>query len=246
MRHPTREELDRTLRARLNGAAQRWLDEAMREVARDNSSLVRSFPAVGRTIGRGPLDPGADESDPWAWRADDAGRTLLLAAAGAGAAAMLEDLYRYGDGAERRGVLRSLAVLGPDIAALGIVEDAVRSNDVGLIAAALGPYAVLRLSDHAFAHAVLKCVFVGIPLAGLASAIDTRATPELARMLAAYVHERIAAGRDVPHEVWPWIDRHPPPDQLRAIEAETEHPLADRRRAATSALEGRRRYLEAS
>jgi hypothetical protein len=58
-------------------------------------------------------------------------------------------------------------------------------------------------------------------------------------MLGRYVHERIAAGRTVPADVWPLIDRHPPATELAAIEAELDHPHADRREAAEAALAGR-------
>jgi hypothetical protein len=239
------EKIRRRLHDRLGAQAREWLAEASRHAERDPRSLLASFPAVGRRIGRCPLSPGAD-SDPWAWRVDDAGRTLLLAAAGPSAHGLIGDLYRYGDAAERRGILRSFGVAGAPDGALAIVEDAIRTNDPNLIAAALGPYAAAHLSDHAVAHAVLKCVFLGIPLSGLPPAFEVRATPELARMLAAYVHERIAAGRDAPGEVWPWIDRHPPVEELRAIEAEREHPVEARRRAAIAVLEARRLYREAS
>ena len=55
-------------------------------------------------------------------------------------------------------------------------------------------------------------------------------------MLAAFVHERVAAGRTVPAEVWDVIDRHPPRAEIAAIEAELDSPFADRRAAAAQAL----------
>ena len=39
-------------------------------------------------------------------------------------------------------------------------------------------------------------------------------------MLAAFVHERVAAGRDVPAEVWIVIDQYPHAEEIAAIEAE--------------------------
>ena len=39
-------------------------------------------------------------------------------------------------------------------------------------------------------------------------------------MLGAFVHERVAAGRDVPAEVWTVIDRYPPAEEIAAIEGE--------------------------
>ena len=82
---------------------------------------------------------------------------------------------------------------------------------------------------------MLKCVFIGVPIAPL-DGLPARATPETARMLAAFVHERVAAGRDVPAEVWDVIDRHPPAEELAAIEAERTSEFEDRRQAAERAL----------
>jgi hypothetical protein len=69
--------------------------------------------------------------------------------------------------------------------------------------------------------------------------VPSRVTPNGARMLAAFVHERVAAGRDVPGEVWDVIDRFPPEDELHAIEAELHSAFEDRRRAAGRALAAR-------
>lgn len=213
-----------------------WLAEAERAVSADPAAIRTLFPQVGRRIGRGQLDGLAP------WTTDDAGRALLLVALGDRAGAELTGLYRHGDAAERRAVLRSLDVLdlrGEDRrAGLDLVADALRTNDLRLVAAALGPWAVAALDDGALAHAVLKCVFTGVPLAGI-SGLRERATPALATMLAAYAHERIAAGRSVPAEIWQFIDAHPPAEQLAAITAELESPVEERRAAARAALAAR-------
>ena len=215
-----------------------WLAATADDVARDPAAVRTAFPSVGRKLGREPLDPQEDPDDVHAWTVDDAGRTLLLAALGERAEEELADLYRYGDAAERRGVLRALAYLPVGGRALELAEDAIRSNDTRLIAAALGPYATAHLDDAAYDQAVLKCVFVGVPIAPL-DGLPERVTPDGARMLAAFVHERVAAGRDVPGEVWEVIDRYPPQEHIAAIEAELDAPFEDRRRAARDALASR-------
>ncbi len=239
-----------------------WLAGAEAAAAADPAALAVRFPEVGRRLGRGallPARPGEPGAAPGPgatlghWTVDDAGRALLLVAAerpgaarndaGAGGlAAVLRELYRHGDAAEKRGVLRALDVLDLDgparDAARDLVADALRTNDLRLIGAALGPFGSAALDDDALAHAVLKCVFVGVPLAAVPG-LHARRTPELSRMLAAYVHERIAAGRAVPPEVWPVIDAHPPAAELAAIRAELDSPVPDRREAASAALAGR-------
>jgi hypothetical protein len=228
------------LRARTDPGRLAWLRRAVEAVGRDPTAIRALFPAVGRELGRGPLHPDGDAAPPdvRGWTVDDAGRALLLLALGDRVADEAEELYRYGDTAEQRAVLRALDVLPADGWALELVEDAVRTNDPRLIAAALGPYALARLDEASLNQAVLKCVFVGIPLASL-DGLQERVTPRLSRMLADYVHERVAAGRDVPADVWPVIERHPPLDLLAAIEAELDQPFDDRRRAAAAALTAR-------
>jgi hypothetical protein len=220
------------LDAQLNASQREWFDGARARVSADPAGIAVLFPAVGRSVGRGPL--GADS-----FTVDDAARVLLLVALGSAAAVELAPLYRHGDPAERRGVLRALPYLSLDPAlGMQIVGDAMRTNDVNLIAAAMGPFAAEHMSDDEFAQGVLKCVFVGVSLEGVSGALE-RDTPALAAMLARYVHERVAAGRAVPPDVWPLIDRFPPQEELEAITAELSDPHEDRRRAAEAALAAR-------
>ncbi len=74
------------------------------------------------------------------------------------------------------------------------------------MAAALGPYGAAHLDPPAYRQAVLKCVFTGVPLAGVAGLAE-RGDGELARMFADFADERVAAGRAVPPDVWLVIDR---------------------------------------
>jgi len=190
-----------------------------------------------------PAAATGDARDLHAWTVDDAGRAVLLAVRRPAEAEDLTALYRTGDAAERRGVLRALDVVELDGRARKaggeLVADALRTNDLRLVAAALGPFGLTTLDDDAFAHAVLKCVFSGVPLSGIAG-LGGRATPLLARMLTAYAHERVAAGRTVPAEIWPLVDAHPPVAELDALAAELDAPDEARRGAAAAALRDRR------
>jgi hypothetical protein len=232
------QDLTAALEARARPEGLDWLREASAAVAGDVTAIRSRFPMVGRKVGRETLHEHDDPADVHVWTVDDAARVLLLIAGGERAEAELAELYRYGDAAERRGLLRALPYLPVGDRAADLVGDAVRANDTRLIAAALGPYATEHLDDAGYEQAVLKCVFVGVPITPL-DGLPDRVTPNGARMLAAFVLERVAAGRDVPAEVWAVIDRHPPEAELSAIEAELSSPFEDRRRAAGRALAGR-------
>src|SRR5689334_10065425 len=104
-------DLSEALEARATPDGLEWLREASAAVAADPAALRSRFPMVGRKVGRDTLDEDADPADVWAWTVDDAARVLLLIAAGERAEAELADLYRFGDAAERRGVLRALPYL---------------------------------------------------------------------------------------------------------------------------------------
>ena len=161
-----------------------WLDTALETVARQPSAIGRLFPAAGRRCGRWML------AAPEGWSVDDAARVLLLTRTPL-EPLEIEQLYRYGDAAEKRAVLRALSLL--DIEAAPLLLDALRTNDTRLVAAALGP-AAKALDAPAWRQGVLKAVFMQLPLAGVAD-LDTRADAELATMLAGLAEERRAAGR---------------------------------------------------
>ncbi|MFD5354755.1 EboA domain-containing protein [Streptomyces sp. NPDC058657] len=130
-------------------------------------------------------------------------RVLLLHAAHADLDTVRR-LYSGGSAAERRAVLLALPHLDRlrDGSALPLVEDALRTHDTRLLTAAVGPYAAAHLPPHAWRHAVLKCLFTGVPVASVASlAGRSRGDTELARMLTDYAAERTAAGRPVPADL---------------------------------------------
>jgi hypothetical protein len=213
-----------------------WLEMAVELVAHQPGAIGKLVPAAGRRCGRTPL------STLDGWTIDDAARVVLLSAVplrGADLVTELEALYRYGDAAEKRAVLRALPLLearlldkrdgehgGPDErdglgdAGIGMLRDALRTNDTRLVSAAVGPYAK-HLDDAAWRQAVLKCVFMGIPLAAVAD-LDARADSELAAMLTGLADERAAAGRTMPDDALALLDR------LAAQRSATQRPTAER------------------
>ncbi|MFF5055200.1 EboA domain-containing protein [Micromonospora sp. NPDC000663] len=189
-----------SLRAALRGVPDPdWLDTAVRRVATEPTEIIRLFPAAGRRCGRAALP------DAPGWTADDAARVLLLTALPGDHASYADTLYRHGDAAERRAVLRALPLLPIGAAGVPLLHDAIRTNDTRLVAAALGPYA-RHLDAAAWRQAVLKCVFSGVPLSSVAD-LDARADGELAAMLAALAAERHAAGRELPADATELLDR---------------------------------------
>jgi hypothetical protein len=205
--------LDRVLaalRTRLTPPSREWLRRSVEQISASPVEIRGRFPAAGRRCGRGPLvdDSPYTPHELRSWTVDDGARTVLLVAlpmAGEALAEEMTELYRYGDAAEKRGVLRGLGVLyvsrGLGGMALPAVRDALRTNDTRLVTAALGPYAADHLDSVTYRQGVLKCVVMGIPLTDIAG-LDRRTDAELVRMLRAFADERLAAGRPVPADVW--------------------------------------------
>ncbi|ASO22599.1 hypothetical protein FHR81_004043 [Actinoalloteichus hoggarensis] len=207
---------------RQNPSQSPWEAEAARRITADPAAIRTLFPAVGREVGREVLQPDTDPQGMVHGTRDDLTRVMLLGVLASvcsptQVATEIADLYRYGDDAERRGVLRGLDVVtaaqepgeGLDRlvdAALILVRDALRANDVRLVAAAMGPFAGSRLDAHSWRHGVLKCVFTGVPLAAVARLAE-RADPELLRMVEDFAAERRAAGREVPADALELLGR---------------------------------------
>ena len=201
------------LNVRLTASATEWLAAAVVDIKRSPQSITHHFPAASRQCGR----TSWNSDDPQGVTdgcLDDLAREAMLAALptrGVDLVAVATDLYRHGDAHEKRGVLRGAHRLDP--AAVGasllpLVDDALRSNDPRLIASATQQYGAEHLSADAFRQAVVKCVFVGVPLAAVVG-LRARRDAELARMLVDLAHERVAAGRPIPPDIPPLVAAFP-------------------------------------
>ncbi len=203
----TLEELRQALQKAAAPEGVEWVREAEAAVAADPTAV--RLPVPRRRAGGRPRDAGprGRAGDVHAWTVDDAARALLLAALGRPPSADLADLYRHGDAAERRGVLRALSVLALGDAAAGSGRGRRPHErhpaDRGRARAVRAEPSTTPRWTHAVAEVrVQRRAVAALP------GLPERATPGLARILAAYAHERIAAGRDVPAEVW-HADRSP-------------------------------------
>lgn len=183
----------------LDPAAEEALAERLDRIRRDPTSIRTMFPALAREVAR-----------------DDAVRIEALTVLGETLAddqprllAEVRDLYRFGDGDERRAVLLSLHLLPVGDGARDLVDDALRTNDTRLVAAAVGAYGARVLDDAAWRQAVLKCLFTGVPLIAV-HGLDARVDDDLIAMVSAFAHERRAAGRQIPADVHTLLDRNAP------------------------------------
>ncbi|MGW0498645.1 EboA domain-containing protein [Streptomyces sp. NPDC003007] len=194
---PCLADLRHHLATHLDPAAEAWLDHALEEAAAHPglhgpiSAWELRLAEAGRRCGPAHAD---------------AARVLILDAARADSDALTR-VYFQGTADERRAVLHALPHLVPGPDALPLTEDALRTNDTRLLSAALGPYAARHLAAHQWRHAVLKCLFTGVPVDHVAD-LPRRAAGdgELARMLGDYAAERSAAGRAVPEDLYRVLD----------------------------------------
>lgn len=190
------------LRAALTAVPGRgWLASAQAAVRADPGAVGHLFAQADRKLGREPLP-----EDP-RWTAGRAGRALLLAALAEALHGVerIIAVYQQGDTAERLAVLQALPLLPIGASAVPLLHDALRTNDARLVAAALGPYAA-HLDPAGWRQGVIKCVFMGVPLA-VVDGLDERADGELAAMLAGLADERRAAGRTMPADATALLDR---------------------------------------
>jgi hypothetical protein len=203
------------LNCQLDATARAWLDRALDEAAA-HPGTHGPISVWELRIAEAGRRCGPEHAD--------AARILLLHAARADADTLAR-VYRQGTAAERRAVLHALPhlVAGPD--ALPIIEDALRTNDTRLVAAAVGPYAAQHLDAHNWRHAVLKCLFTGVPIDAVADLPRrARADAELTRMLGDYADERSAAGRPVPDDLHRVLALTEPGNDAPTIAAPSPHP----------------------
>lgn len=229
-----------------------WLDAQVAALQQDPSdeTLGIALGLAPRKLGKTALALGdADLAaagkalpgwDPRGWSVTDAARILLLStlpAAGKPFAERFRALCQTADPEELAALYRGLPLYPGPAALEPQVGEGLRSNMRGVFEAIAhrNPYPRAWFDAHRWNHMVLKALFIGSPLAPI-QGLDARANPELARIMCDFAHERWAAGRTVPFEIWRCVGpfaEGPALDDLARVLAKGE---AVERRAAALAL----------
>jgi hypothetical protein len=193
--------LQSILRARIDAAAERWLDEAI--ASRSIDQLCRAYTAVPKHVGRAPI--GDREYD--RWTADDAARCVLLVGVAErmepqAFAAAATECFERGDSREQQSWLRALSLMPEPERFRATAIDACRTNIVPLFEsiACENPYPARYFPEPNFNQMVLKAMFNNIALARIVGLSD-RSNVELTRMAAYSGADRRAAGRSVPPDI---------------------------------------------
>ncbi|MBC1241480.1 EboA family metabolite traffic protein [Nostoc sp. 2RC] len=196
-----------------------WLEQKQAHIASGAAERVffTSFSAVPRYLGKQNLQLTSEDLEaaqeaipdwnPGNWTVDRAGRTLLVLALPHDDAQSyvrsLDKLFSSADMGELVALYQSLPLLPHPELHRQRAAEGIRSNMLNVFQAVAlrNPYPANYLDNAAWNQMVLKAVFVGSPL-HLIWGLDSRANPELAKMLTDYAHERWAAKRSVTPELW--------------------------------------------
>lgn len=229
-----------------------WLDAQLASLQANPSdeTLDIALGMVPRKLGKAALELGdADLAaaaaalpgwDPRGWSVTDAARILLLASlprAGKPFAQRFRALCQSADVEELATLYRGLP-LYPEPAALEPqVGEGLRSNVRAVFEAIAhrNPYPQAQFDAHRWNHMVLKALFIGSPLAPI-QGLDARANAELARIMCDFAHERWAAGRPVPFEIWRCVGPFADGAALEDLARVLQKGEAIERRAAALAL----------
>jgi len=195
-----------------------WLNASRDALIQDESeqALAIALGMIPRRLGKGRLGltgtdlAAADHAiqgwRPSDWSVSDAARILLLselAPAVKPFAMRFRSLCQTADGAELVTLYRGLPLYPEPAALQQQVGEGLRSN-MRIVFESIAhnnPYPNAHLDLHPWNHMVLKALFIDSPLAPI-QGLDQRANAELARIMCDFAHERWAAGRPVPFEIW--------------------------------------------
>lgn len=202
----------------LNDAQREWVEQQRQTLLREptDRNLAIAIGMAPRKLPKGPLTLAeAEQSAIGAVRSgwmiqgiglSDAARVLFLAEVSmvaADFAATFRKLCQTADVAELIILFRALPVLDGALQLEDVVADGLRTNIKAVFEAIAhnNPYPMEQFSEHRWNHMVLKALFIESTLAPI-QGLDERANPELARIMRDFAHERWAAGRVVPFEIW--------------------------------------------
>lgn len=183
-----------------------WIDSKSTNIQALSMAFVATPRFIGKRIIQSELT-NLNGLDIQSWTLDKLVRVyfllLLENSAQESADNQIETLFDTAEINESIALFSALPLFSHPEKWLHRATDAVRSNigDVFNSFAFGNPYAVKYFSELAWNQLVLKCIFNDKPI-HLIQGIDQRANQALADTLSDFAHERWAAGRTVPAQVW--------------------------------------------
>ncbi len=226
-----------------------WIDDRAKAVAGgDKKSLFIAFGLVPRKVGKADLaltdaERNAAESarpgwNPSGWSLDQLVRTFFVLTHPADDIAnyvkTLDLMFSTGEVGELVALYQALPLLPHPASHALRAAEGIRTNIKAVFCAVAhhNPFPSEQFNDDQWNQMVLKCLFIGVPLQPVIG-IDERANAKLMSMLVDFAHERRAAHRPVPAELWrcvgPFADERAL-DDLRLVLTKGE--LTERQAAA--------------
>jgi hypothetical protein len=246
--------LDDWLAARLAAEPLEWLRAKVHaaSIGGPDAAFLLAFSTAARRVGRANLELSPDEKvaaftarrgwQPGPWSVDQAARTRLVLALPSDDAAAhrktLDGLFDDADLGEQVALYQALPLLPHPEQHRERAAEGVRSNMKSVFEAVAlrNPYPAESLDEAAWNQLALKVVFLGSPL-HLVDGVDERVNLPLARMLSDLAHERWAAKRPVPPELWRCVG--PVADGRLLADLERVIATGSKRERAAAALSAR-------
>ncbi|MCX7394612.1 MAG: EboA domain-containing protein [Planctomycetales bacterium] len=204
--------------SRVEPSAMTWLNERAEAIATgDKKHLFFGFGMVPRRVGKSETlltDLEAAEAaavrpgwNPRTWSLDQLARAFLVlnfpAADAAAYVQILDPLFQMGEVGELVSLYQTLPLLPHPRSHVLRTAEGIRSNIKSVFCAIAhqNPFPAEQLNDEQWNQLVLKCLFIDVSLDPVVG-IDRRANAALMTMLVDFAHERRAAHRSVPPELW--------------------------------------------
>ncbi|MBS0202439.1 MAG: EboA domain-containing protein [Planctomycetes bacterium] len=204
--------------SRVDSAALAWVDDRTRAVkSGDKKLLFIAFGLVPRKVGKADLaltesEREAAESvrsgwNPSQWSLDQLVRTyfvLNFPVQDVDAYVKTLDLmFSTGEVGELVALYQVLPLLPNPSAHVLRAAEGIRNNIKAVFCAVAqnNPFPSEQFSDDQWNQLILKCLFIGVSLRSVVG-VDERANAPLMSMLVDFAHERRAAHRPIPAELW--------------------------------------------
>ncbi len=203
---------------RVAAVALAWLDDRAAAIATgDKKALFLGFGMVPRKVGKADVTLSDAELaqaeavrpgwNPRGWSLDQLARTFLVLSFPSKDAALyvqtLDQLFQAGEVGELVSLYQALPLLPNPASHVLRTAEGIRSNIKSVFCAIAhqNPYPAEQLNDEQWNQLVLKCLFIDVPL-DLLVGVDRRANAKLMTTLIDFAHERRAAHRPIPFDLW--------------------------------------------